>query len=89
MIFCIFIQLILLGVGFLNRPGAEIDNQLYKKMQKIHYLLLKKFKNTERAHRAIIYASFSSRVIAKLSLSLSLYDRSFKFDIKCTIKILP
>ena len=47
MIFCILIKLILLGVGFLNRPGAEIGYQLYKKCKKIHFLLLKKLKNTE------------------------------------------
>ena len=41
--FAFFIELIWLGVGFLNRTGAEIGYYLYKKkMQKNHFLLLKK-----------------------------------------------
>ena len=46
--FAFFIKLIWLGVGFLNRTGAEIDYLLYKKC-KTHFLLLKKCKNTESA----------------------------------------
>ena len=48
MIFCIFIKLIWLGVGFLNRTGAEIGYWLYKKMKKIVYYW-KTLKNTESA----------------------------------------
>ena len=49
MIFCSFIKLISLGVGSLNRTGAEIDYINLKKMQTNHFLLLKKLKNTESA----------------------------------------
>ena len=47
MVFCIFYQVNLTGLGFLNRTCAEIRFELYKKMQNNHYLLLKKLKNTE------------------------------------------
>ena len=49
--FAFFIKLLWLGVRFLNRTGAEIGYSLYKKCKKIfiHFLLLKKFKNTESA----------------------------------------
>ena len=47
--FSFFIKLVWLGVGFLNRTGAEIGYLFDKKMQWNHFLLLKKFKNTECA----------------------------------------
>ena len=37
-------------MGFLNRNAVEIGHFLDKKMQKTHFLLLKKLKNTEIAH---------------------------------------
>ena len=40
-------MLIWLGVDFLNWTGAEIDHYLENEMQENHFLLLKKFKNTE------------------------------------------
>ena len=37
-------------MGFLNRTCAEIRNRkLYKKWKKNHFLILKRFKNTESA----------------------------------------
>ena len=47
--FAFSIKLIWLGVGFLNRTGAEIGYQLDKKCKINHFLLVKKFKNTESA----------------------------------------
>ena len=47
MIFAIFIKLIWLGVGFLNRTGAEIGYCFYKKCQKIIFYSWKKLKNSQ------------------------------------------
>ena len=44
-----FVKLIWLGVGILNRNGAEIGYLLYKKCKKNHFLLVKKLKNTGSA----------------------------------------
>ena len=41
MIVCIFIKLILLGVVFLNRTGAEIGYYLHKKCKNIIFYYLK------------------------------------------------
>ena len=41
MIFCIFYQVIWLGVGFLNRTGAEIGYQLDKKNAKKSFIIEK------------------------------------------------
>ena len=49
MILCIFYQVNLTGSGLLNRTGAEIGYKLDFKNAKNHFLLLKKFKNTESA----------------------------------------
>ena len=47
--FPFFIKLIWLGVGFLNRTGAEIGYQLDKRMQKNHFIIEKIQKYTESA----------------------------------------
>ena len=80
MIFGIFIKLIWLGVGFLNITGAEVGYQLDKKnakisffnvekMQKYHFLLLKKKNQKYRKCPALIRFSFErdSRIIAEMS----------------------
>ena len=45
--FAFIIKLIWLGVTFLNRTGAEIGYQLFKKCKKNHFLLVKILKNIE------------------------------------------
>ena len=68
--FSVFIKLIWLGVGFLNRTGVEIGYYLHKKCNS-HFLLAKKFEKSESAQleRSEPLPSYRGPLVARLRSS--------------------